>query len=150
MVWSVTAKTCRRCGEEKPLTEFYKNPSAADGYRNHCKACPSAGRADWFRANKDRLSELQKARRSEGRAFLSEQKRKPCMDCGGFWPDNPEVMDFDHRPGEVKLFNPGMGNTGSRERMLAEIAKCDLVCANCHRIRTAARGYRPDLTNQRR
>lgn len=62
------------------------------------------------------------------------------MDCGGYWPDNPEVMDFDHRPGEVKLF--GINSAASRRArhlLEAEIAKCDLVCANCHRIRTRSR-----------
>jgi hypothetical protein len=52
-------------------------------------------------------------------------------------------MDFDHRPGEKKLF--AMGSAGvqvrvSLEGLLAEIAKCDVVCANCHRIRTYHRG----------
>jgi len=48
-------------------------------------------------------------------------------------------MDFDHRPGEVKEFNLAQVMSQSRiswSRLLAEIAKCDVVCANCHRIRT--------------
>jgi hypothetical protein len=44
-------------------------------------------------------------------------------------------MDFDHRPGTVKLFHIGK-NTHSEDAVLAEIAKCDVVCANCHRVRT--------------
>ena len=65
-------------------------------------------------------------------------KGGPCVDCGGRFP--PECMDWDHRPGEVKTAEVGALRSGSLERMLAEIAKCDLVCANCHRIRTRARG----------
>lgn len=66
-------------------------------------------------------------------------KSAPCMDCGIAYP--PYVMDFDHRPGEVKMFHVGkMRVNGTRwEKVLAEIAKCDLVCSNCHRARTASR-----------
>jgi hypothetical protein len=45
-------------------------------------------------------------------------------------------MHFDHRPGEVKEFNIGHQVTASMSRILAEIKKCDLVCANCHAERT--------------
>jgi hypothetical protein len=49
-------------------------------------------------------------------------------------------MDFDHRPDEAKLFtiSHGKGQYGE-EKILAEIAKCDVVCANCHRLRTFGR-----------
>lgn len=51
-------------------------------------------------------------------------------------------MDFDHVRGK-KSFNIGGGKMGtpSFEAIEVEIAKCDLVCANCHRIRTEKRGY---------
>ena len=63
-------------------------------------------------------------------------KRVPCMDCDGSFP--PACMDFDHRDpaskvdGVTRMVNANL----SLDRILAEIAKCDLVCANCHRIRT--------------
>jgi hypothetical protein len=68
-------------------------------------------------------------------AWLIEQKSKPCSDCGGYFPYF--VMQFDHRPGEIKLFGLAQRATRSRALLEAEIAKCDLVCANCH----AVRGY---------
>jgi len=58
---------------------------------------------------------------------------KPCVDCGGFFP--PYVLDFDHVRGKKK-FAISMRKTPPVDTLLAEIAKCDLVCANCHRIRT--------------
>ena len=48
-------------------------------------------------------------------------------------------MDFDHIRGK-KLHNVAWLVNVSERRLLEEIAKCDLVCANCHRIRTARRG----------
>jgi hypothetical protein len=64
-------------------------------------------------------------------------KGAPCMDCGRSFP--PECMDYDHRPGVSKVANVSLLLRGSLERFRAEIAKCDLVCANCHRIRTKKR-----------
>lgn len=75
-------------------------------------------------------------KRNENQDFISALKDAPCADCGGRFPS--VVMDFDHRPGEEKVYNVGKMTRGvvSRAAILAEIAKCDLVCANCHRIRT--------------
>jgi hypothetical protein len=56
------------------------------------------------------------------------------MDCGRHYPFY--VMQFDHRPGEVKSFNLSEYRKHNAEDVEAEIAKCDLVCANCHHIRT--------------
>lgn len=60
------------------------------------------------------------------------------MDCGGTF--DPVCMDFDHRPGELKLFNIAAWRQYSAKvttaKLLTEIAKCDVVCANCHRLRT--------------
>jgi hypothetical protein len=51
-------------------------------------------------------------------------------------------MDFDHRPGTTKLgeISKKLYFLGEK-KLLAEIAKCDLVCANCHRIRTQERKH---------
>ena len=55
-----------------------------------------------------------------------------CIDCG--FNAHPEALDFDHRPGEIKCFIITLGYNKSRERVLAEMAKCDVRCANCHRM----------------
>lgn len=61
------------------------------------------------------------------------------MDCGGVF--DPVCMDFDHRPGEVKRSNVSTITYASSniEAVMNEIAKCDLVCSNCHRLRTKRR-----------
>ena len=65
----------------------------------------------------------------------------PCMDCGGSFP--AICMDFDHRPGTQKRRPIAAMRAGSLSRLKREISKCDLVCANCHRIRTLGRGPKP-------
>ena len=71
------------------------------------------------------------------RAWFDSVKDAPCMDCGGTFP--PECMDFDHVRGEKKVKAVGDLLRCSLVVRLTEIAKCDLVCANCHRIRTRKR-----------
>lgn len=73
------------------------------------------------------------------KAWLDELRSNPCMDCNRTFP--PVCMDFDHRPGEIKRACVAvlMRNGFSKETVMAEIVKCDLVCANCHRIRTQKR-----------
>ena len=79
-----------------------------------------------FDRNKHRESRLD---------WLREIRNVPCMDCGGRFP--AVCMDFDHRPDEVKLFGIMRNYELKKETLEAEIAKCDIVCANCHHIRTA-------------
>lgn len=62
-----------------------------------------------------------------------------CVDCG--YNEYPEALDWDHRPDEVKVFSVGTARL-AWHRIEAEMAKCDIVCANCHRHRTAVRGYK--------
>lgn len=56
------------------------------------------------------------------------------MDCGVPYPYY--VMEFDHRDPSQKLANIGRLLGNSWKRLKDEIAKCDVVCANCHRERT--------------
>lgn len=77
--------------------------------------------------------------RAKKRARMDEFKRKPCADCGGTF--HPFVMDFDHRDDSAKTFNVSAAIPLGLpwDRVVAEIAKCDVVCANCHRMRTLRR-----------
>lgn len=70
------------------------------------------------------------------RIVIQAAKSAPCTDCSICYPY--WVMDFDHVRG-AKSFNLGVGANKSVAKLLAEIAKCDIVCANCHRLRTHAR-----------
>src|SRR5712691_5329844 len=70
--------------------------------------------------------------------FLRDLRSQCCADCGQSFA--PWVMDFDHRNPEEKSFaiTTGRSLLMNRDRLLAEIAKCDVVCANCHAVRTYA------------
>jgi hypothetical protein len=70
------------------------------------------------------------------KAFIEALKEAPCMDCGGKF--HPCAMDFDHRPGTLKhkAISRMVGDQYNLDSIMEEVAKCDLVCANCHRLRT--------------
>lgn len=72
---------------------------------------------------------------SPTKRLMRAAKSKPCQDCGQTFPTY--VMDFDHVRGR-KLFNVSQGYQLKRSlaEVAAEIEKCDVVCSNCHRIRT--------------
>ena len=94
----------------------------------------------WRARNPDYYKTYNKAhgrkRREERTALIRAFKNRPCVDCGGEFP--PVCMDFDH-----KLWGKGtrksMSERASRmplDKLQAELQTCDVVCANCHRIRT--------------
>jgi len=86
--------------------------------------------------HKGLYSAWSKARLHSFREWLNGLKAKPCMDCGRSRP--AVAMDFDHTQGEKVHGISSMWSWG-RERVLEELAKCELVCCICHRIRTQSR-----------
>jgi hypothetical protein len=98
-----------------------------------------ASKQRWHENNRQVFRDRRNARRMETRRKIAELKSVPCADCGGRFPYF--VMDFDHKDDSDKLGNISqLVAHWSLARILVEIAKCDVVCANCHRIRTATRG----------
>lgn len=74
-------------------------------------------------------------------------KTEPCTDCGAFF--HPVCMDFDHLfANKVKNISAMIGGGYTRREVLAEMAKCELVCAVCHRWRTYKRQH-PNTAEQR-
>ena len=70
--------------------------------------------------------------------YLRDLKTKtPCVDCGINYPYY--VMDFDHVRGQKQANVMELVSTLSKKRIDLEIAKCEIVCSNCHRIRTHMR-----------
>lgn len=96
--------------------------------------------------NKEKVATATKKSREERRRFMYELKEaNPCMDCGISYPYY--VMQFDHRDSSEKTAGVGiLANSSSRQSVIDEIAKCDIVCANCHAIRSFKRlGVNPKI-----
>src|SRR3954451_5796997 len=94
---------------------------------------------DYYRRNpKHDLSRV-KVEQAGTREMLREWRDVPCADCGQRF--EPHQMDFDHRDPAAKSFNllAGRAALKSTAQLRAEAEKCDVVCANCHALRTASR-----------
>lgn len=83
-------------------------------------------------------SEKVKRHRQKKREFIRDAKKKPCTDCGVQYPYY--VMQFDHVSG-VKKFNFSSAHVDFKrfDQIIDEIAKCEVVCSNCHAARTYSR-----------
>ena len=82
-----------------------------------------------------RYLDRKRTKRRRQATILDRCRAVPCSDCGERYP--PCAMDFDHRDPSTKraAVTRMIGRAGT-QRLLDEIAKCDIVCANCHRLRT--------------
>lgn len=129
------------CKKDLPLEVFNKNSKKKDGLQSQCRECWKIYYREnyYLRGNeKARLEAKRQKENAEKRVYIIQAKDRPCMDCGIKYPSY--VMDFDHVDGDDKLFSIGAGLTSqSLKKIIEEIAKCEVVCSNCHRIRTHER-----------
>ena len=130
---TVETRVCYRCKVERPIQMFYlgieKRRSLRDGrqdWRMHCRICQQAKNAAHRKPRQDYVEQIKAG--------------SGCADCGLLMPEHPEVFDFDHIDSRVKSANVSTFLTkGTMDDLRAEITKCEVVCANCHRIRTRSR-----------
>lgn len=135
-------KVCPVCGVWKPLEEFHRKRSSRDGRQSRCRPCNIAGQIRVHAENgdlcRDRIRRRATRLRDRNRALVvGYLLEHPCVDCG---EDDPVVLDFDHVRG-IKVANVSflVFRLKDWSVILEEIAKCDVVCADCHRRRTASR-----------
>lgn len=136
-------KACTKCGEEKDEAEgFHLRDRLKNSRRSICKSCCSAHKKEHYRKNKDRckaqIREYKQGSRLEVREKTFEHLREnPCVDCG---ESDILVLEFDHVRG-LKKYNicDMMRGSFSWKSVQKEIEKCEVVCANCHKRRTAKR-----------
>jgi transposase-like protein len=135
-VWrSGELRRCSRCVHFLPLELFNR---LGDGHQWYCRSCFAA----YFRArgqlHRDQSRTAKRARQRKLRAHvLAFLRDHPCVDCG---ERDPVVLEFDHVGEKVAEVSALISATATVAIIDAEIARCEVVCANCHRRRTARRG----------
>jgi transposase-like protein len=134
-VWqSRRLRRCSRCGHDLPLELFNR---LGEGHQWYCRSCFAA----YFRARGDLHRQQSKAaKRSRHRALkahvLDYLRSHSCFDCG---QTDPVVLEFDHTGEKLAAVAALVAQAASFKAVDAEIARCEVVCANCHKRRTAKR-----------
>ena len=139
-------KQCSRCAVLRPRTDFNRDSRRADQLQVYCRACSAEVSHARYEARVGRS--VPRTSRpvyavTRGAWLRSLKTGRPCTDCGRLF--DRQVMQWDHLPEFNKLGDISGSWTGrSEQEILAEIAKCELVCTNCHTIRTFKRnGWGP-------
>jgi hypothetical protein len=129
-------KTCSTCRRSLLLSEFNSRSASVDGYQSVCRSCNRARARRYYADNVAKHRSAVAAQVAKTRAAHLERigeylLANPCIDCG---EDDIRVLDFDHRDGVEKVAEVmKLAKAAySWERVMAEIAKCDVRCRNCH------------------
>lgn len=140
-------KICTICKLEKEDSNFNKNKGRKDGLNNICKPCGKARSKQYYFKNQVKHKLKVKERRKQlvnnnRKLMLDLLKESKCKDCGN---KDFRVFEFDHL--RDKKSNISEMLRSPWPDILKEIQKCEIVCANCHKLRTIKRSnsYRNTL-----
>lgn len=134
-------RCCSRCKTVKHEDDFagpFKSRQRKAGY---CRACQRAYQHEHYLQNRAEVIQRSRVRKEEEYrrrlcVVLEYLKQNPCVDCG---ESDPIVLEFDHLGGKSFTVSSGIKDR-NWNLVLTEIDKCEVVCVNCHRRRTAIRG----------
>lgn len=135
---------CSKCKLFKQPSKFYKHSNRVRGLQVYCKECSKQNSEKVYKGlskkdkKKRKLAVKEKANRN--RQFVWDYlKEHPCVDCN---EKNVIVLEFDHLKNKEHNVSNMTSAGYSIKSLLKEISKCEVRCANCHRIKTAERfGY---------
>ncbi len=135
-------KCCSKCNTEKSLKEFNWRDEQKGWRHSFCKTCHAKYRKKHYHNNKDKYIHKASAWNKKQTALLREfilayLKSHSCVDCG---LNDIRVLDFDHVKGKFMGISVMVRRCHSIDSIKKEIEKCDVRCANCHRIKTFERG----------
>lgn len=129
-------KICTRCNTQKELSEFPVCSKNKDGHTGMCKPCKRNYDNNYYKqtsTRKEQITSNRKAARKTIRQWLWDYLLShPCADCG---ESDPIVLEFDHL--ENKKANVSDLLNRSLNVVKLEVSKCQVLCANCHRRKTA-------------
>ncbi len=138
-------KICTSCLRPKKRSEFYKRRNGTS-LNPKCKSCQSSYHRNWYKKNKRVVIQRSRKRNEKVRLrnydIIHNMKDVPCADCKIKYPH--WIMQFDHLNSLNKEADiSDLATYASVETLLNEIAKCEVVCANCHANRTYMRRLVP-------
>lgn len=134
----VPLKYCPKCKKTKTLESFSKDSKRKSGYCCYCKDCNKNYYTVNFNAPdgayKKKVTERNKIKAKIVRQFVFDYlKVHPCV-CG---ESDPIVLEFDHLENKEIEISKMVRDKRRIEEIQKEIDKCQVLCANCHRRKTA-------------
>lgn len=129
----VLRRVCKKCGEEKAITEFVKAPQCTHGHSHTCKLCNWKIRAPEYKRDRKKRSDIENQKNRAKKAYMVSKFPGGCHDCGNRYPDC--VYDFHHLDPNEKDFKLSDVRTLDKNKIDKELAKCIMLCSNCHRMR---------------
>lgn len=135
----IERKLCSLCKEEKLLTEFDKNKTKPLGVHSRCKLCRRSDSKKYYEQNQDaqkkRVKLVNKISRRKVREYIwNYLLTHPCASCG---ETDPVVLEFDHVGAKKDCVSTMIRNRVSISKIELEIQNCQVLCANCHKKKTA-------------
>lgn len=127
-------KECTTCTTLKDFSAFYKRTRATDGYQSTCKDCRKAmDAASYLKYDHRRQSIKDRRDRNRDEQIKLMRRYKSFCGCKLCGEKEAVALDLHHTDPSGKDANPSNLTAGSRERLVAEIRKCVVLCSNCHR-----------------
>jgi hypothetical protein len=127
-------KRCGRCGESLPVSAFNR---MGDGLQHWCRTCFRAYFRQRGEVHRRQSAAARRLRVAAARRFVAAYlSTHQCVDCG---EADSRVLDFDHLGDKTALVSALAAWGAPRSRLEAEMARCAVRCANCHRRVTARR-----------
>ena len=138
-------KICTVCGSTKTEGEFFYRDKRNEKLHSQCKSCYVVKRKKIWHEHYHKYGSQYRERAVERNKKLKQKLRKllldyltdkSCVECGN---GDYRVLEFDHIDPAIKSFGiaQGIHNIMAWPKILAEIEKCQILCANCHKLKTA-------------
>lgn len=128
-------KKCTGCKKDLPATAEYfagRTDKKKPTLQSRCRKCHKEYRREHYLQNKEKY--IRKANKYNTSIFEWYSEIKSNLKCSNCPEDRPWVLDFHHTDPSTKDNNLAfLARRGSKPRILKEIAKCIVLCANCHR-----------------
>lgn len=115
-------KKCKICQQRKLISEFNKHNTTKDRIGIYCRACCKIKQSKFKHLAQQFVKQLLKV--------------SCCQDCG---TSDIRVLEFDHLRDKKQAIANMVAKGTAVKTVAKEIVKCEIVCANCHRIRTYTR-----------
>jgi len=128
-------KICTKCNKTKVVDDFAFRRTLKGERQPWCKECSKKYFGKYYKGNTQRYRARAAKVQQEAILFIRDSKdNQPCKVCNTRYPHY--VLDYHHRDSTSKIDNIMSLASAGKQKVAEEMAKCDLICSNCHRFRT--------------